>query len=146
MGKDLSVPIFSLPVGSQSQWLYPNQGSWLKTTGWLQGPLSLSSFRRRIKWILGTPGGIVIKRKLSPRNGSAALRHLTLFIKGAWSVFPDYFCFVLFFLLFECIFVTGNCETGFNKINMISFLSCSKYSEKKLMSVWASDTFLLICF
>ena len=45
------------------------RGPWLKTTWWLQGPRSLSSFRGRIKWILGIPGDIV-----PSCNGAATLR------------------------------------------------------------------------
>ena len=45
---------------------YQSRGPMLKTTGWLQGRLSLSSFR-------GLSGDLVVKSKLPPRSGSSLL-------------------------------------------------------------------------
>ena len=42
---------------------------------------------RSIKLVSGTPGDLVVKSKLSPCNYSAALRQLTLTIKGAIKYF-----------------------------------------------------------
>ena len=80
---DLKVSIFTQTMGPR-----------LKTSGWLPGPLSSLCFRSQIKWILGIPGDIVVKSKLSPGNGSAALRQFNPIHKRGHEVF-----FLIIFVL-----------------------------------------------
>ena len=53
-----------------------SRGNRLKTTGGLQGRLSLSSFWVLPNWVPGTGGDLVVKGKLSPHSCSVDLRQL----------------------------------------------------------------------
>ena len=57
------------------------RGPGFKTTGWLQGWLSLSSFEGQSNEYMKKPGDLVVKSKLCPSSGSAGLRQFNPSIK-----------------------------------------------------------------
>ena len=99
MWKHLSVAIFSHRWDLKLTVFTQNRGPWLETTGWLQGPLSLSSFRGRIKWIQYIFGDVVVKSKLSPHNGSSAFIRFNPINKMGHEVF----FLIIFVLVFCCL-------------------------------------------
>ena len=64
-----------------------SSGSKLKTTGWLQYQLSLLSLLLSIKYVLGTPGDLVVQSKLSRLSGSALRQLNSIHKKRALNVF-----------------------------------------------------------
>ena len=64
-----------------------SRGPGFKPTGWLQSQLKPFILPRSIKWVPGTPGGRVVKCKLSSRSGFVALRQLNPVHKKGPKVF-----------------------------------------------------------
>ena len=90
-----------------------SSGSKLKTTGWLQYQLSLLSLLLSIKYVLGTPGDLVVQSKLSRRSGSALRQLNSVHKKRA----------IMFFKVWE--------QAKLNKIFEKRYSVTTKYKPKK---------------